>query len=142
MILSQPLGMLMGMVSATSSLGHPLRTATNLKRGRLTYISDQTYSRQPILIEIADGVIVIAGATDADPVMRFTVSDTDQLLEQVAAWMSGFSPEKYYCLLLLKPSGLGVYERLRNRLQEQSFDIGIDLLPEEFSATMKTAIHN
>ena len=56
------------------------------------------------------------------------------------AWLAGFSNEEFYCLLLLKPSGLALYEPLRSELVEEGFQIGVDLMPEGFRAALDTAI--
>lgn len=105
---------------------------------RLVYIASQSFALQPLLIEISGEAIKFSGATDADAVVEFTDEERALRLERALAWVEGFSKDKFYCLLLLKPSGLPLYEQLHDELEQRGFQIGIELLPERFSASMDT----
>jgi len=107
---------------------------------RLVYIASQSFALQPLLIEMSSGAIRVSGTSDAETVIEFTDEELALRLERALAWLEGFSDEEFYCLLLLKPSGLPLYEQLRAALVEKGFQIGVDLMPERFRAALDAAI--
>lgn len=101
---------------------------------RLTYIARQDYPKQPLVVELAGDSIRFAGSADAEePAVTLAHSRGAERLTALLTLLGDFSPGDYYVLLVCKPSGVSAFDGLRSAISERGFNIGTDVIPEDWS---------
>jgi len=104
---------------------------------RLTYISMQSFAKSPVLVEIGETAWRVAGAANSAMALTLSDSDIESRHEVLAAFLEGFPPSDHYVLLIIKPSGVLQYERIRSWLSAERYDVGVDLLPEDWTSMVQ-----
>ncbi len=102
---------------------------------RLTYIARQDYAKQPLVVEVAGDSIRFAGSPDAEePALTLTHSQSAERVRALMTLLRDFPTDSYYVLLVCKPSGIPAYDGIRSAVSERGFNIGTDVIPEDWSA--------
>jgi len=100
---------------------------------RLAFIIDShAGGLTPWLLEITESRLRVASRDGASAVLEFGGGAPGDRLQRFMAWLNSQRPETHYFVLLIKPSGADLAQELGRRLKQRKFDIGIDLLPEDW----------
>jgi len=104
-------------------------------RTQIVYLISDTEKKKPIILEFSDNQIVIASTNQSLVPLSFGS------FEDALVYTDGFSNrEDYYLLVVLKPSGMLLWEHLKGYVAElrkngRTIDIGLDLIAERYSTT-------
>jgi len=101
---------------------------------RLVYIVGDGVRQRPMLVELSGRRFRIGGTDDADLVFELDDPDPQRRIEQLVEWARADSPTEVYWVLLIKPSAIPYADEIERRLRGERFQVGIELLPEGFSA--------
>lgn len=100
---------------------------------RLAFIIDSgPQGLVPWLLEITRTRLRVASVDGQGAVLEFGGQSPSRAKEAFLAWVSSQSNQTHYFVLLIKPSGVTLAEELREELEQRNFDIGTDLLPEDW----------
>ncbi|MDP6542289.1 MAG: hypothetical protein QGF07_05820 [Phycisphaerales bacterium] len=104
-------------------------------RTQIVYLVSDTEKKKPIILEFSDNQIVIARTNQSLVPWSFGS------FEEALVFTEGFpNREDYYLLVVLKPSGMLLWEQLKDYVAElrkngKTIDIGLDLIAERYSTT-------
>jgi len=104
-------------------------------RTQIVYLVSETEKKKPIILEFSDNQIVIASTNQALAAWSFGS------FEDALVYTDGFpNRDDYYLLVVLKPSGILLWEQLKDYVTElrkngRTIDIGLDLIAERHSTT-------
>jgi hypothetical protein len=100
---------------------------------RIAFIIDpRPDNLEPWLLEISDSRLRIASKDGRATVMEFGGASSEQRKTRFLAWVSSQSSQTHYFVLLTKPSGVRLSDEIEKELKTRGFDIGRDLLPEDW----------
>ena len=103
------------------------------RKPRVVYIIDEEPGGlTPWLVEISAERIRVAPNEGNNSVMTFAAPSKDRRMKLFLGWARNQSPRSHYFVLLKKPSGWESAAELDKKLREQGFEIGTDLLPEDW----------
>lgn len=109
------------------------RLRQTLGAPRLAFIIDpHPGNLTPWLLEITDSRLRVAPRDGASAVLEFGGGTPADRLPRFMAWLDSQRPETHYFVLLVKPSGVDVAEEIQKILRQRKFEIGMDLLPEDW----------
>lgn len=104
-------------------------------RKQIVYLVSDPEEKKPIILEFSDNQIIITSTNQS------LVSWSSGSFKDALAFTEGFpNRDDYYLLVVLKPSGLLLWEELKHYVNElrksgKTIDIGIDLIAERYSTT-------
>ena len=96
------------------------------------FILDERDSMTPWLLEVTDKRLRVATKDGTSAVLEFVAKDFDTRRKSFAAWAKTQSKSKHYFVLLIKPSGRENIEKVFETIKGLGFDVGVDLLPENW----------
>jgi len=100
---------------------------------RIAFIIDpRPDNLEPWLLEISDSGLRVASKDGRATVMEFGGASSEQRKTRFLAWVSSQSSGTHYFVLLTKPSGVNLSNDIEKELKTRGFDIGRDLLPEDW----------
>ena len=101
---------------------------------RLAFIIDPHPDMlEPWLLEVSGSRLRVASKDGSSVVLEFRGDSADQRKERFLAWLSTQDNRTHYFVLLVKPSGVLASDELHVILKRRGFDIGKDLLPEDWN---------
>ena len=100
-------------------------------RPTVTYIIDKNDSLVPWLLEVTDSSLSVATPDGRTIVLRFLAEDFRDRKRDFLDWAYTLTPDKYYFVILEKPSGLSFIHEIEKDLAKRGFSIGNDLIPED-----------
>lgn len=107
---------------------HAVRTTP-----RLSFIIDSgPQGLVPWLLEVESSSLRVASADGSGAVLEFGGQSASRAKRAFLAWASSQSNRTHYFVLLIKPSGVMLAEELQEELKKRNFDLGTDLLPEDW----------
>lgn len=95
---------------------------------RVIFNPSEGQSKSPWLVEVAGGGLKVAKVGTSVAPLTFDTAD------KFKAWAAGRRQSSEYFVLLIKPSGVESFARLRTMLKGLNFDLGYDLLTEDQNA--------
>ena len=104
-------------------------------RNQIVYLVSDTEKKKPIILEFSDNQIVISSTNQSRATMSFgSFEDALKVIDEFP------NREDYYLLVVLKPSGMLLWEQLKGYVAElrkngRTIDIGLDLIAERYSTT-------
>jgi len=102
---------------------------------RISYIIDrQADGKIPWLAEFSADKIRVSSGQKAGAVLEFAAPDIAVRAAQFRSWAVLWDRDRYYFVLLVKPSGCHFVEPIRSLLNDLGFETGSDLLPENWFA--------
>jgi hypothetical protein len=100
---------------------------------RIAFIIDaHPDNLEPWLLEISDSRIRVASKDGRGTVLEFGGTTSEQRKMRFLAWVSSQSNQTHYFVLLTKPSGVRLSDEIEKEMKTRGFDIGRDLLPEDW----------
>jgi cell division protein FtsB len=100
---------------------------------RIAFIIDaHPDNLEPWLLEISDSRLRVASKDGRGTVLEFGGTTSEQRKMRFLAWVSSQSNQTHYFVLLTKPSGVRLSDEIEKELKTRGFDIGRDLLPEDW----------
>jgi len=100
---------------------------------RIAFIIDpHPENLEPWLLEVSEPRLRVASKDGRGTVLEFGGTSSDQRKARFLAWLSSQSNQTHYFVLLTKPSGVGLADEMERELKARGFDIGRDLLPEDW----------
>ncbi|WP_146590924.1 hypothetical protein [Posidoniimonas polymericola] len=118
------------------SLEARLRSAK--RTPQIVYNPSPLADKPALLIDLAPEQIRVLDPGSATPLFKSEGRSNAPRARELAAWARGRDPAEVYFVLLLRPKCLEVFEVVRDELEKQGFDLGIDLLDEH--AELKVGI--
>jgi len=101
----------------------------------LAFIIDKTGDHmEPWLVEVTAASIRVATKDGTASVTEFRAKEGKQRKKQFLGWARGQNKKTHYFVFLAKPSGVRTAEALLFAVKADGFDVGLDLLPEEWHA--------
>jgi len=87
---------------------------------------------EPWLLEVSDKLLRVA-SKDTSSVLEFAARSFETRKREFLEWAARQSSRTHYFVALIKPSGVRqAYEELLPELKKKGFDLGRDLLPEQW----------
>lgn len=114
----------------SSKLKEQLRLVES--RPPIAYIIDKAIPLEPWLLELSGPAIRIAASDGRSVVLEFTADQFEIRKQRFLAWAKSQNPITHYFVILKKPSGLQYENDIEKGIKELGFDIGTDLIPEEY----------
>ena len=116
-----------------------LRTSVEKARlnPRLTYIVQDGFHKQPLLVELSDSRFGIGTPSDPTNAIWLTERRISTRMDTLLSWAGRNDHNGVYFVILLKPSGFEVYDHLVDRLKGHGFDVGTELIRESDSVLVK-----
>jgi hypothetical protein len=100
----------------------------SLRRGnRIVFNRPRDASRAAWLVEVSASRLATAPVGETRPPVEFR-GNAQQLAEQFLAWAGQRDPEREYFVLLVRPDGIELFERIEPMLRRRGFRIGFDPL--------------
>jgi hypothetical protein len=100
---------------------------------RIAFIIDaHPDNLEPWLLEVSDSRLRVASKDGRGTVLEFGGTSSEQRKIRFLAWVSSQSNQTHYFVLLTKPSGVRLSNEIEKELKTRGFDIGRDLLPEDW----------
>jgi len=100
---------------------------------RLAFIIDpHPDSLEPWLLEVSAKRLRVASKDGTSALLEFGGDLADQRKARFMAWLSTQSNRTHYFVILTKPSGNKLAHELEQDLKARGYEIGVDLLPEEW----------
>jgi len=87
---------------------------------------------EPWLVDVAASHLRVASQDGRGTILEFGGASSDERLASLLAWLAGQNPKTHYLVLLIKPSGTDFADTLAREIKSRGFDIGVDLLPEDW----------
>ncbi|MBI9016166.1 MAG: hypothetical protein JEZ07_02780 [Phycisphaerae bacterium] len=116
--------------SAKNSTARIMDSLEKTREIKTSYIIDDTATEKPILIEIKARMLRVAKVDKLNTVIEFEYIDED--FSNFISWAQAIDKKEYYFVLMKKPSGLAHVNALEKELKKLSFNIGTDLVPEDY----------
>lgn len=113
-----------------AQLTEQLRLAED--RPPVTYILDQADPMQPWLVELTDRAIRVASSDGQSIVLEFRAGKFAARKQQLIDWAGSQNRATHYFVIMKKPSGLQYGYQIEKAIKAISFDIGTDLVPEDY----------
>ena len=101
-------------------------------RPPIAYIIDRDDPAEPWLLELTDKAIRVAASDGFTTVLEFTADTFVTRKLQFLDWARSQNSSTHYCVILKKPSGLRYAGEIEKGIKELGFEIGTDLVPEEY----------
>jgi hypothetical protein len=100
---------------------------------RVAFIIDpRPDNLEPWLLEISGQRLRVANRDGRGAILEFGGATSTQRKERLLSWIKTQSSRTHYFVLLIKPTGIELSRELEKTLKEQGFEIGVDLLPEDW----------
>ena len=100
---------------------------------RLAFIIDaHPDNLEPWLLEVSESHLRVASRDGRSAVLEFGGNTPAQRQARFFDWLASQNNRTHYFVLLIKPSGVRLSEEIENGLKTKGFDIGRDLLPEDW----------
>jgi hypothetical protein len=100
---------------------------------RIAFIIDaHPDNLEPWLLEVSDSRLRVASKDGRGTVLEFGGTSSELRKIRFLAWVSSQSNQTHYFVLLTKPSGVRLSNEIEKELKTRGFDIGRDLLPEDW----------
>jgi len=100
---------------------------------RLAFIIDpHPDNLEPWLLEVSESHLRVASRDGRSAVLEFGGSTPEQRQARFFDWLASQNNRTHYFVVLIKPSGVRLSEEIENGLKAKGFDIGRDLLPEDW----------
>ena len=100
---------------------------------RLTFIiDDRQDSLRPWLLEVTAKSLRVADRDGRGSFMEFRAASVDDRITHFTKWAAKQNVREWYFVILAKPSGALVTARLEAELPKLGFQIGMELLPEDW----------
>lgn len=100
---------------------------------RLAFIIDaHPDNLEPWLLEISDSRLRVASRDGRSAVLEFGGNTPGQRQARFFDWLASQNNQTHYFVLLAKPSGVRLLVEIEKGLKAKGFDIGRDLLPEDW----------
>ena len=110
------------------------RIQTTELRPRLAFIIDpHPDDLEPWLLEISGSRLRVASKDGTSAILEFGGESFERRKERFLAWLSSQSNRTHYFVLLIKPSGIEQADECGKILKSKGYDIGKDLLPEDWA---------
>jgi peptidoglycan hydrolase CwlO-like protein len=107
--------------------------ADSARTPRLSYIiGKRSDNLEPWLVDLSDKRILVGSKDGAKTVIGFQAGSADARTEQFLTWAKTQSPQRSYFVLLIRPSAVDLLKAITPRLMKSGFQIGTDLLPEDW----------
>jgi hypothetical protein len=109
-------------------------------RRRIVYLVAPSEPLAPIVTEVSSGRVVMSTDQSREAPLSIPSSDAESAARAIiAVFKSTPTRERRYLLLVLKPSGIPTYLRLRELLnadpETRGVRVGLDLIPEDYWTT-------
>lgn len=98
----------------------------------LTYLQNQRFEKSPLLVVLSGDVIRVGEVGLDQAALTFAHRDVDTRMQAVVQWLQRFSAQRYYVLVVIKPSTRTYANTLRTMITQNGFSQGMDLLPEDW----------
>jgi len=100
---------------------------------RLAFIIDEHPDRlEPWLLEVSKDRIRVGAKDGRSSIVEFRAKTAQERLKLFLAWAKNQDQRTHYFVILLKPSAVALLGELQQTLEKIGFDIGLDLLPEDW----------
>ena len=100
---------------------------------RIAFIIDaHPDNLEPWLLEISDSHLRVASKDGRGTILEFGGNSSEQRKTRFLAWLATQSSQTHYFVLLTKPSGVRLSDEIEKEMKTRGFDIGRDLLPEDW----------
>lgn len=100
---------------------------------RLAFIIDEHPDRlEPWLLEVSKNRIRVGAKDGGSSVVEFRAKTAQERLKLFLAWAKNQDQKTHYFVILLKPSAVELLGEFQEKLGKMGFDIGLDLLPENW----------
>lgn len=101
---------------------------------RLTYIANQDFPKQPLIVELDRNGMRFAPSAGADDTTSLPGNESVRF-KQLHALLAGYAPDAYYVLFVMKPSAMTAETRkLIDAVKALGYQHGEDVIPEDWSA--------
>ncbi|MDB4633059.1 hypothetical protein OAR33_00230 [bacterium] len=107
------------------------------RRNRVTYLLTEADGPPPLILELSDNRAVISRDSGSSGSFSITGRTPEETAERVATYAEADldRANDEYLLLVIKPSGIGLWAALLRHPRISGLPIGIDLIPEHASTT-------
>ena len=111
-----------------------LKEQLRLARSRppIVYIIDRTDSVNPWLLELTDQAIRVAASDGHTAVLEFTAKTFAMRKDMFLGWARSQDKLTHYFVVMKKPSGLQYEDEIEKAIKDLGFEIGTDLVPENY----------
>lgn len=101
---------------------------------RVIYNPAQGTSKEAWLVEVAAQALQAAPMGRAARPVAFSVTSAGQVPATFLQWLDGRDKNSEYLVLMVKASGVDIFDKLKEELTRRGFDLGYDVIDE--SATV------
>lgn len=97
---------------------------------RVIYNPAQGTSKEAWLVEVAGQTLQAAPMGRAARPLAFAVTSAGQVPTTFLQWLDSRDKNSEYLVLMVKASGVGIFDRLKEELARRGFDLGFDVVDE------------
>ena len=103
------------------------------KSNRVIYNQSTVSGKTAWIIDIGTDSLLVARLGHKGPPKSFQSGNTALLLRNYWEWIKQCDARTEYFVLLVRPQGIELYEKLKEGLRQRGFDIGYDLIGKDIT---------
>jgi hypothetical protein len=109
------------------------------KDNALIYAAETRATRLAWIVDITEGRLDARRIDGIGQRVEFSEGDADMLLDRFRAWTEERDARREYFMLLVRPSGVEIYQKLVPSLMASGFKYGYDLIAEDAQIRVQPA---